>query len=153
MGSIYRWPIENQPEDFIMDQKDQTCSTAICLAVLTHALLASEGLIRINVSNPHMGTEYQDTIRLLTKLYELVIPPIDMPGLDTLAMVYELRNDYRNMALCQEIKTPQAPADQTCPYCQWVSSAEGESNRKRSLSAHIRQMHPDNWNKGENVSV
>lgn len=32
-----------------------------------------------------------------------------------------------------------------CPYCNWVSSAEGVVNRRRSLSAHTRQMHPREW--------
>lgn len=32
-----------------------------------------------------------------------------------------------------------------CPYCNWVSSAEGATNRRRSLSAHTRQMHPREW--------
>ncbi len=32
-----------------------------------------------------------------------------------------------------------------CPYCEWRSSAEGATNRRRSLSAHTRQMHPREW--------
>ncbi len=32
-----------------------------------------------------------------------------------------------------------------CPYCAWKSTAEGVTNRRRSLSAHVRQQHPRQW--------
>lgn len=32
-----------------------------------------------------------------------------------------------------------------CPYCDWRSMAEGITNRRRSLSAHVRQQHPRQW--------
>lgn len=36
-------------------------------------------------------------------------------------------------------------ADRYCAYCTFESSAQGEANILRSVSAHIRQMHPDQW--------
>lgn len=39
----------------------------------------------------------------------------------------------------------QSVTDRVCPYCDFESSANGYANVSRSLSAHIRQMHPTEW--------
>lgn len=36
-------------------------------------------------------------------------------------------------------------ADPRCAYCEFESGATGAANIRRSVTAHIRQMHPDQW--------
>lgn len=58
-----------------------------------------------------------------------------------LAIIYMLLKDRESQAAAQ----PDAVIDRVCPYCNFVSSAKGYANVSRSLTAHIRQMHPDHW--------
>lgn len=35
--------------------------------------------------------------------------------------------------------------DGVCPFCDWRSTAEGGANIRRSITAHVRQIHPRDW--------
>lgn len=58
-----------------------------------------------------------------------------------LAIIYMLLRDRQREASPQA----QSVVDRVCPYCDFESSAHGYANASRSLSAHIRQMHPKEW--------
>lgn len=60
-----------------------------------------------------------------------------------LTMVLHMLVTERYMGKKKELL--DGDADRHCAYCTFESSAQGEANINRSVSAHIRQMHPDQW--------
>lgn len=57
-----------------------------------------------------------------------------------LAIIYYLLSER----VQEDERNHQAVIESRCPYCPFESGAE-PANVQRSLSAHIRQMHPDEW--------
>lgn len=57
-----------------------------------------------------------------------------------LAIVYHLLSER----VQEHEQSHQLEVDRRCPYCPFESSAEA-ANIRRSLSTHIRQMHPKEW--------
>jgi hypothetical protein len=59
-----------------------------------------------------------------------------------LAVVYLLFRDRQREAVLES-----SVIDTHCAYCDFESSAHGSANIRRSLNAHMRQIHPDEWRK------
>lgn len=59
-----------------------------------------------------------------------------------LAIIYFLLSER----VQKEDRNHQLDIERRCPYCPFESSAEA-ANVQRSMSTHIRQMHPTEWRK------
>lgn len=74
-----------------MSKRDSDHSACVRLAVVTLALLASQGITTVDLDNRFLGNDYALGVRLLSALYEAIgLKLDDMPGLHDLAKVHEL---------------------------------------------------------------
>lgn len=59
-----------------------------------------------------------------------------------LAIVYMLLRDRQRESMIES-----SVSDTHCAHCDFETSAYGSANIRRSLNAHMRQIHPDEWRK------